>query len=151
MRTPKEEKEEQFYRSLTSRIPNLNDVLAISFVKLSENGLIDPVTAGEHKEMFKEWSPKVHYLANQYCLYKDILYIVRKEHTSQEDWTPDIAISEYKVAADPAEEYPKWSQPLAAGDEYDLNAKVTHNNKKWHSIVDKNVWEPGVYGWVEDN
>lgn len=27
--------------------------------------------------------------------------------------------------------------------------KVTHNEKKWVSDVDSNVWEPGVYGWSE--
>jgi hypothetical protein len=24
---------------------------------------------------------------------------------------------------------------------------VTHNGSTWVSIVDNNVWEPGVYGW----
>ena len=24
-----------------------------------------------------------------------------------------------------------------------------HNDKIWVSIVDNNVWEPGVYGWEE--
>ena len=27
--------------------------------------------------------------------------------------------------------------------------KVFYNNKNWVSIVDNNVWEPGVYGWEE--
>jgi hypothetical protein len=27
--------------------------------------------------------------------------------------------------------------------------KVSHNDKHWESQVDNNVWEPGVYGWVE--
>lgn len=26
---------------------------------------------------------------------------------------------------------------------------VTHNGKTWESLVDNNVWEPGVYGWTE--
>lgn len=26
---------------------------------------------------------------------------------------------------------------------------MTHNEKKWVSDVDSNVWEPGVYGWSE--
>lgn len=30
-----------------------------------------------------------------------------------------------------------------------LGDKVTHNGKTWTSIVDNNVWEPGVYGWAE--
>ena len=47
------------------------------------------------------------------------------------------------------EEWPEWRQPTGAHDAYDLDAKVTHNSKKWVSNVDNNVWEPGVYGWTE--
>jgi hypothetical protein len=25
--------------------------------------------------------------------------------------------------------------------------KVLHNEETWVSIIDNNVWEPGVYGW----
>lgn len=33
--------------------------------------------------------------------------------------------------------------------DYANGDKVTHNEKKWVSDVDSNVWEPGVYGWSE--
>jgi hypothetical protein len=42
-----------------------------------------------------------------------------------------------------------WVQPLGAHDAYPLGARVTHVGSTWESIVDANVWEPGVYGWVE--
>lgn len=29
--------------------------------------------------------------------------------------------------------------------------KVAHNGKTWVSDVDNNVWEPGVYGWIEQS
>lgn len=29
------------------------------------------------------------------------------------------------------------------------DSKTSHNGKKWVSEIDGNVWEPGVYGWVE--
>lgn len=44
---------------------------------------------------------------------------------------------------------PTWVQPLGAQDAYPLGARVLHNGLLWESIVDANVWEPGVYGWVE--
>lgn len=47
------------------------------------------------------------------------------------------------------EEWPEWIQPTGAHDAYAKDAKVTHNEKKWISDVDANVWEPGVYGWTE--
>jgi hypothetical protein len=34
-------------------------------------------------------------------------------------------------------------------DAYPIGSKVTHNSKTWESIVNNNVWEPGIYGWNE--
>ena len=47
-------------------------------------------------------------------------------------------------------EYPEWVQPIGTQDAYNTGAQVSHNNKHWISNVDSNVWEPGVYGWIED-
>ena len=44
---------------------------------------------------------------------------------------------------------PDWVQPLGAGDAYPMDAEVRHNGFNWRSIVSSNVWEPGVYGWVQ--
>lgn len=49
----------------------------------------------------------------------------------------------------PLEEFPEWVQPIGAHDAYSKGAKTSHNGKKWVSEADGNVWEPGVYGWVE--
>lgn len=32
---------------------------------------------------------------------------------------------------------------------YKIGDEVTHNDKNWMSMIDNNVWEPGVYGWTE--
>lgn len=45
--------------------------------------------------------------------------------------------------------YPAWVQPSGAHDAYQTGSCVSHNEKKWTSDVDGNVWEPGVYGWSE--
>ena len=68
-------------------------------------------------------------------------------HKSQDDWTPDQAKSIWAQVADPAEEWPAWSQPIGAHDAYTLGAKVSHADKHWVSTVDDNVWEPGTHGW----
>ena len=77
-------------------------------------------------------------------LYKCII-----AHTSQSDWTPDVAVSLWVRANDPGEEWPEWVQPTGASDAYAKGAKVSHNERHWISDVDNNVWEPGVYGWGE--
>lgn len=43
----------------------------------------------------------------------------------------------------------KWVQPLAAFDAYLEGDVVQHDGKTWESLLDWNVWEPGVSGWRE--
>lgn len=126
-----------------------NNVTAIAFVSLAEAGTIDEVTAGEHREMFAPWAVGVSYIVGNIRTYGEGLYKCVQAHTSQADWTPDAAASLWVNIADPSEEYPVWSQPIGAHDAYITGDKVTHNEKKWLSTVDGNVWEPGVYGWEE--
>lgn len=45
--------------------------------------------------------------------------------------------------------YPAWVQPSGAHDAYQAGACVSHNEKRWTSDLNGNVWEPGVYGWTE--
>jgi len=44
-----------------------------------------------------------------------------------------------------------WVQPKGSQDAYQLGSLVIYNNKIWVSIVDANVWEPGVTGWRVSN
>ena len=125
------------------------DAAAIAFVVLAEGGQIDPVTASEQSTLFAEWVPDVNYTVGQLRQYGGILYRCVQAHKSQEGWEPDKAASMWAVTADPAEEWPAWSQPLGAHDAYSAGAKVSHKDKHWISDTDGNVWEPGVYGWTE--
>ncbi len=122
---------------------------SIVFVTLAEGGNIDDVTISEHSELFLEWQTNTTYTAGAIRLYKGFLYRCVQAHTSQDDWTPDVSPNLWTAISDPNEEYPKWSQPIGSHDAYALGAKTTHNEKKWVSTVDGNVWEPGVYGWEE--
>lgn len=131
------------------RAASMSAVAAIAFVTLSETGAIDDVTAGEHPEMFAEWEPEVSYAPGNIRRYSEQLYRCIQAHTSQADWTPDTAVSLWTRIADPAEEWPEWSQPVGAHDAYAAGDKVSHNGKHWTSSADGNVWEPGVYGWEE--
>ena len=42
-----------------------------------------------------------------------------------------------------------WVQPTGAHDAFQIGDRVTHNGATWESNVANNVWEPGVYGWIE--
>ena len=124
-------------------------VNSITFVTLAESGNIDIVTAEEHVEMFAPWVYPADYKTGNLRRHNGRLYKCISDHTSQEDWAPDVAVSLWVPTSDPAEEHPAWSQPVGAHDAYNTGDKVSHNGKHWTSDVDSNVWKPGVYGWTE--
>lgn len=146
---------DKHYRYVDTASPVMEDIketkkaTEIAFVTLAEAGSIDDVTAGEHIDVFSPWASAVSYKTGNLRTYNGKLYRCVQAHTSQDDWTPDAATSLWAVTSDPAEEWPAWSQPVGATDAYAKDSKVTHNNKRWISDVDANVWEPGVYGWTE--
>lgn len=132
-----------------TKVDNVNATQSITFVTLAEAGQIDAVTAGEHAELFELWAYPAKYRLDQLRRYEGKLFKCISEHTSQEDWTPDVSSSLWVLASNPADEFPKWSQPVGAPDAYGKGAKVTHNGKKWVSDYDANTWEPSVFGWTE--
>lgn len=96
---------------------------------------------------FPKWEVGKEYVKDDRIRYEDVLYKVLQNHTSQADWTPDVAVSLFvKVSI---EEYPQWVQPTGSHDAYNKGDKVTHLEKHWESEIDANVYEPSVYGWTE--
>ena len=100
-------------------------------------------------ELYQVWKDDTEYKAGTRLTYLGILYNVLQDHTSQADWTPDVAPSLFaKVLIPDPDVIPEWEQPESTNP-YMTGDKVTHNGKTWVSDIDNNVWEPGVYGWSE--
>ena len=116
-----------------SELDAVTSTTSIIFVTLAEAGQIDNTTVVEHAAQFGEWAYPVTYKVGAIRLYEGRLYQCVQAHTSQEDWTPPAAASLWAEIADPAEEWPKWSQPIGAHDAYNAGDKVSHNDKKWKS------------------
>lgn len=110
----------------------------------------DDVAYAQPRVLFEPWSGAgVEYVAGDIRTRGAELYRCLTAHTSQLAWTPEDSPSLWVRIADPAEEWPKWVQPIGSTDAYAQGAKVSHDGKKWTSDVDANTWEPGVYGWTE--
>lgn len=103
--------------------------------------------ATEVPELFPSWKTDTDYIIGDRRQYNGILWKCIQAHHSQDDWTPDVAVSLW--ARTSADEFPEWIQPTGASDAYMTGDKVSHNEKHWQSDVDNNVWEPGIYGWSE--
>lgn len=112
------------------------------------NGLPD-ADAVNTPYLFAPWAAAEQYTAGDRVRYGNLLYRCLQAHTSQDGWTPDVAVSLWVRIDDPAEEWPEWRQPEGAHDAYPLGARVSHVGKRWTSDIDGNVWEPGVANWSE--
>lgn len=99
--------------------------------------------------LFPVWEPDTAYAIGDRRRYGETLYKCTIAHTSQADWTPDIAVSLWARTDDPGEEWPAWIQPTGASDAYNAGDKVSYRDKHWISNINANVWEPGIYGWDE--
>lgn len=100
-------------------------------------------------ELYPQWVSKKQYIVGERYTYGGDLYRCLQDHAAQDDWTPDAAPSLWAkiLNPDPAV-IPEWEQPESTNG-YSINDKVKHNGKVWESLVDNNVWEPGVEGTEE--
>ena len=99
-------------------------------------------------ELFPHWHENMMVSVNDRICYLDKLYRVVQAHTTQTGWEPDITPALFTEIAKPGE-IPKWKQPTGSQDAYQIGDKVTHNGKTWENTITNNVWEPGIYGWIE--
>jgi hypothetical protein len=114
---------------------------------------LDDEEALDNIDVFPLWEVDTFYKTGDRRRYEEVLYRVLQDHTSQADWTPDVAVSLYVRVDDPGEEWPDWRQPTGAQDAYEHGAKVSHlenedgTKRHWISIFEgANVWEPGAPG-----
>ena len=111
---------------------------------LSDTDALDGV------ELFPRWDGDSHdYAVDDRVSYEGTLYKCLLAHTSQASWSPDVSPSLWVRVDDPSQEWPEWVQPTGSTDAYAKGAKVSHNSKHWISDYDANIWEPGVFGWIE--
>lgn len=107
---------------------------------------LDDETALQSVTLFPSWKVDTAYTVDDKVKYMGILYCVLQAHTSQADWTPDVSSSLFtKVLIPDANVVPEWEQPDSTNP-YMKGDKVTHNGYTWESLIDSNVWEPGVVG-----
>lgn len=121
----------------------LRPIIEKAMQNLSEEDALEAVA------LYPKWESGVQYEAGHRVRYGDVLYRVLQAHTSQDNWTPDVAVSLYARVLIPDENViSAWIQPDSTNP-YMIGDKVSHNGKTWISDYDNNVWEPGVFGWHE--
>lgn len=123
------------------KLLRLRDLIRQAAESLPDDDALDGV------ELFPAWTLDRAYDSDQRVRYGNKLYRCEQAHTSQSDWTPPKTPALWTEIS--VQDWPEWRQPTGAQDAYAEGDKVSHNNKHWISTLDGNVWEPGIYGWEE--
>ena len=101
----------------------------------------------DNKAAFPFWNGGGFFMkAGNYVQYENEVYKVLQDHTTQDDWKPNVATSLFSIVT--VEQWKEWKPNTS----YTKGTKVTHINKRWISNIDNNIWEPGaigVYTWNE--
>ncbi len=129
---------EQFFRALQMFTNSLDDEKAM-----------------EVAYMYDPWAVGKTYNVGEFVTYGENsvgdpqLYKVVQAHTSQADWTPDVAVSLFTAIGLDEHGYPVWSQPTGAHDAYNTGDIVDYNGTLYNSLIDGNVYSPEAYpaGW----
>lgn len=109
---------------------------------------LDDETALDNIDVFPNWKVNFNYEVGDRVRYEEVLYKCLQSHVSQEDWTPDVAVSLFTKVADPQEEWPEYVQPTAENP-YMTGDKVTFEGEHYICQIDNCVWSPKEYpqGW----
>ena len=101
-------------------------------------------------ELFPAWSGDGRtYALGDRVRAGGVLWRCLQEHLSQADWSPALSPSLWaRVLIPGPTSVPDWAQPDSTN-AYRMGDRVRHRGKSWVSVLDGNVWEPGVYGWAE--
>lgn len=130
----------------------INNTEATDF-RVAVNSLIQTMTDEEAISaivLFPVWQSGKEYKVNDRIKYNNKLYKVLQAHTSQDDWTPDTAVSLFACLLIDEEggTIQEWIQPDSTNG-YATGDQVIYNGVIYTSLIDNNVWSPTDYpaGW----
>lgn len=133
----------------------INNTEATDF-RVAVDSLIQTMTDEEAAAaivLFPVWQSGKDYNVNDRVKYNNKLYKVLQAHTSQDDWTPDVAASLFACLLTDEEggTIQEWVQPDSTNG-YSAGDKVTYNGAIYTSLIDNNVWSPADYpaGWNKE-
>lgn len=126
-----------------SKVRELRRMIEKATVSLPDEDALEAV------ELFPAWAAVTAYTVGQRIRYGEKLYRCEQAHTSQIGWEPPAVSALWTEVSAPGE-IPVWRQPSGAQDAYRIGDKVYYPDADglvYCSIIDNNVWEPGVFGW----
>lgn len=111
--------------------------------------------------VYPKWESGKAYEVGEMCVFGENavgdpqLYRCVQGHTSQDDWTPDVAVSLWVAVGVAGDGVDVWSRPAGAHDAYNIGDRVHFPDEDGPIYVSKingNVYSPLEYpaGWEEE-
>lgn len=149
----KEELDERARSNAESELANsvipVQQRLAINLLVKSNTISIDDNNAEQLSALLPQFDKNVAYKAGEIVKDQGKLYRAVQDVPAGTGY-PDAQPTFWNRIGKPdADGVYSWIQPYGATDAYMKGDVVAHNDRRWTSDVDYNVWEPGVANWTE--
>ena len=141
-------KSEVLAGTVTGKAELAAELSVLLFRLLAQNGSIEDAVILEYAEIFPVWTDAYSGKSGSIVRRDGVLYRCSRD-VDGDTAAPSDKSKVWTKVGEVVEKAATWVQPTGAHDAYALNAAVIHNGKTWISTAENNVWEPGVYGWVE--
>lgn len=113
------------------------------------DGTVAPDKLPAVAPLFSDWRPRVAVAAGRVLNYQGQLYEVMTAHTTQADWTPDVATNEFRKIATPGgpecQQWEIWDGHNASL--HQVGDCVAYEGQEWLSTIPDNHWRPDEFGW----
>jgi hypothetical protein len=106
------------------------------------------VYRAENPDTHLDWIANEDVFLNTIRRYEGQLYRCIQAHFTLSNWMPPVVPALWQLIPPDPGTCPAWVQPTGAQDAYNLGDCVTYEGQEWESIVNANVWAPGVFGWI---
>jgi hypothetical protein len=112
-------------------------------------GTFDVTTLAEHAALFDRWVKGVRYKAGQIRIDEADggMYRCLAEHEAKK--SPSRSPDKWGFICNPANPWPEWFPYIGRDDAWMSGDKCIRDGKRWVSLEDYNVGEPGISGWKE--
>lgn len=151
-----------FVAAEVSKAIEKNALLTENLNKIAKQVLKSEISQDDYAAMidvFPEWQIETAYKTGDVVRYNFSAWEVIQDHTSQEDWSPELVAALFKqvtpkTTTDPTtgetiEVIADFVQPTGAQDVYMIGDKVQFESKVYESVIDNNTYSPTAYaqGW----
>lgn len=142
---------------LSAKAENTQNTTVALFVHLAEDQALPDELIESQCHVFPLFEPNTPANANAIRRCRDSGRLYRALHSIGAEHAADRPLAEQatlwsRLVETAGGEIPEWFMPSpGAWTTWMYGDKATHNGVTWKSVHDNNVWEPGVFGWIEVN